>query len=431
VRGAFLYPPTETLRQAGYWSWPGATFNAEGREREYRATLGTIERELGIALRMDEAPLDGAESVARFIRSVAEEKPDGLLLIPFKKSHWTQVTTIVKETGLPTVILATLGILLVDHIRQLHRTPGVYLINSLDNLEAVACGLRMLRTGRRMRDSRILNIAGRAPREPAVPHLGTRIQTIPGERFIEEFNRVEATGDAKALAESYRAGAQAILQPSGADIQDAARTYFALKRVLAAEGANALMMDCLPGLSLPHRHPPPCMGFMSLRDEGIPAGCQSDLSATLTLMLVQELFGKPGFQQNASMETERNHYFGAHCTCPTRLGGPASDPEPYVLMSHAEAGWGCVPRVLWRPGQKVTMAQYVPGEAPRMLLYGGTVVGCPDIARTGGCRTNLELAIDGVPDACEVKGMHQVVFAGEHVRELRRFCQLFAIPVDA
>ncbi len=35
---------------------------------------------------------------------------------------------------------------------------------------------------------------------------------------------------------------------------------------------------------------------MSLRDEGIAAGCQADLSATLSLMLVQQLFGKPGFQ---------------------------------------------------------------------------------------------------------------------------------------
>jgi L-fucose isomerase-like protein len=110
------------------------------------------------------------------------------------------------------------------------------------------------------------------------------------------------------------------------------------------------MMDCLPGLRKPHKHPPPCMGFMCLRDEGIPAGCQADLNATLTLMLVQQLFGRPGFQQNSSMETENNHYFGAHCTCPSKLSGRDGPSQPYILMSHAEAGWGCVPRVLWPVG---------------------------------------------------------------------------------
>jgi hypothetical protein len=172
------------------------------------------------------------------------------------------------------------------------------------------------------------------------------------------------------------------------------------------------------------------MGFMSLRDEGIPAGCQADLSATLTLMLVQQLFDKPGFQQNASMETERNLYFGAHCTCPSKLAGASNPAEPYVLMSHAEAGWGCVPRVLWRAGQAVTLAQYLPGEKPAMHIYGGTVVGCPDIARTGGCRTNLEMAVDGVEDACDVKGMHQVIFYGDHAKGLRAFCRMFGIAVE-
>ena len=58
--------------------------------------------------------------------------------------------------------------------------------------------------------------------------------------------------------------------------------------IIEAEGADAIMMNCLPGLRKPHKHVPPCMGFMSLRDEGIPAGCQSDLNATLTMMLVQD-----------------------------------------------------------------------------------------------------------------------------------------------
>ena len=429
VMGAFVYPPTESLRKVGYYSWPGSSFNAEQRQRQYMEKIKRIERNLGIHIAMNEQALDGAESVTRFINEVKRSKPDGLLLIPFKKGHWPEVTRIVEETKIPTVVLATLGILLVDHIRQLHRKSGVYLINSLDNLRAVEEGLKMIQTARWMKDSRLVNIAGSQTRETTVPHLGTQVRTVPHTQFYEEFQRIESTNAVKQLANAYRSNAKEIVQPSKADILDAAKAYFALKRVIEMEHADALMMDCLPGLRRPHKHCPPCMGFMSLRDEGIAAGCQSDLNATLTLMLVQQLFDKPGFQQNASMETEKNHYFGAHCTCASKLSGPSGPSEPYILMSHAEAGWGCVPRVLWPVGQEVTMAQYLSGKTPRMHLYSGNVVSCPPIPATGGCRTNVEMTINEVDDVCDVKGMHQIIFYGNYAKQLRTFCQLYGIEV--
>ncbi|UCE48796.1 MAG: hypothetical protein JSW47_01350 [Phycisphaerales bacterium] len=429
VRGAFIYPPTESLRAVGYYSWPGSSFDAEGRQRQYMEQIKRIERNLGMHISMNEKLLDDPESVTRFINEVKQSKPDGLLLILFKKGHWGHVTRIVEETEIPTVVLATLGILLVDHIRQLHRRSGVYLINSLDNLDAVEEGMKMIKTARWMKDSRIANIGGSRTKEMIVPHLGTEVRTVPHTQFYEEFKRTEATGAVKELADAYLKNAKEVVQPTRADILDAAKAYFVLKRIIETEKADAVMMDCLPGLSRPHKHCPPCMGFMSLRDEGIAAGCQADLNATLTLMLVQQLFDKPGFQQNASMETEKNHYFGAHCTCASKLSGTTGPSEPYILMSHAEAGWGCVPRVLWPAGQEVTMAQYLSAETPRMHIYSGNVVDCPPIPATGGCRTNVEMTINEVDDVCDVKGMHQIIFYGNYTKQLRAFCQLYDIEV--
>jgi hypothetical protein len=427
VRGAFVYPPTESLREVGYYSWPGSTFDAEGRQRQYVKRIKNIERDLGMRISMDQTPLDETGSVTRFINEVKQSQPDGLLLIIFKKGHWGHVTRIIEETAIPTVVLATLGILLVDHINQLHRKPGSYLINSLDNLDAVEEGMKMIRTARWMKDARIVNIAGSRTGERTVADLGTQVRTVPHADFYEQFKRTEATGEVKELASAYLKNAKEVIQPTSADILDAAKTYFALKQIIETEKADALMMDCLPGLRRPHKHCPPCMGFMSLRDEGIAAGCQADLSATLTLMLAQQLFDRPGFQQNASMETEKNLYFGAHCTCASKLNGTNTPSEPYILMNHAEAGWGCVPRVLWRTGQEVTMAQYLSGETPRMYIYSGQVVGCPPIPATGGCRTNVEMTINEVDDVCDVKGMHQVIFYGNYARQLRTFCQLYGI----
>jgi len=429
VRGAFVYPPTESLRKVGYYSWPGSTFDAEGRQREYVNRIKAIEQNLGIRISMDEKPLDKTGDVRRFIREMKESKPDGLLLIPFKKGHWGHITRIIDETEIPAVVLATLGILLVDHINQLHRKQGVYLINALDDFDSVEYGMRMIKTARWMKESRIVNIVNADAGTTAVPHLETEVRTVPIETFYERFGRIRTTDAVKELANAYLANAKEVVEPSKADVVDAAKTYFVLKQIIEAEGGDAVMMDCLPGLQRPHKHPPPCMGFMSLRDEGIAAGCQSDLSATLTLMLVQQLFDRPGFQQNASMETEKNLYFGAHCTSASKMNGTNALSEPYTLRNHAEAGWGCVPRVLFAPGQAVTMAQYMPGEKPRMIIYSGEVVGCPSIPPTGGCRTNVEMTINEVDDVCDVKGMHQVIFYGDRARELRTFCQLYGIDV--
>ena len=429
VRGAFVYPPTESLRKVGYYSWPGSGFDAEGRQRQYTSRIGKIGRKLGMRISMNDRPLDDQASARRFINEVKLSKPDGLLLIPFKKGHWEHVTRIVEEVGIPTVILTTLGILLVGHINQLRQKSGVYLINSLDNLDAVEDGMKMIKTARWMSQSRIVNVAGSETKETTVPHLGTEVRTIPWARFFEEFSRTEATDAVKELAQAYLKNAREVVQPTEADILNAAKTYFVFKQIIKTEKADAIMMDCLPGLKKPRKHPPPCMGFMSLRDEGIAAGCQADLNATLTLMLVQQLFDKPGFQQNASMETEKNHYFGAHCTCASKLNGINAPAEPYILMSHCEAGWGCVPRVLWRAGREVTMAQYLSGKTPQMHIYSGKVVGCPGIPQTGGCRTNIEMTINEVDDVCDVKGMHQIIFYGNYARQLRIFCQLYGIKV--
>ena len=431
VRAAFIYPPTASLRKVGYYSWPGSTFDAEGRQRQYTLRLRAIERKLGMQISVEPKALDENESITNFINKIKTNPPDGLLLVPFKKGHFPHVTRIVQETNVPTVVLATLGVLLVGHVRELHRKPGVYMINSLDNLDAVEQGMSMIRTASWMKQSCILNIARTAAADRAVPHLGTKVRTVVNTGFIEEFQRTQATAEVKRLANAYRDNATKVVQPNEEDILDAARAYFALKRVVEAEKADAVMMDCLPGLKHPHQHVPPCMGFMSLRDEGIPAGCESDLDATLTMMLYQYLSDRPGFQHNPTVETEKNHYFCAHCTSASRMNGPDSKPEPYVLMNHAEAGWGCVPRVLFTPGRQVTIAKYLSvrsdSETPQMLVYSGELVGCPGVPQTGGCRTNAETTINELDDVADLKGHHLVMAYGEHATSLRRFCRLYGI----
>ncbi|NUM52165.1 MAG: hypothetical protein HUU46_00840 [Candidatus Hydrogenedentes bacterium] len=424
IKCAFVFPPTESLRQVGYYSWPGSGFDAEGRRRAYSARMTQLEQSLGIAISTYGAALDDEASAVAFAEEVRHSRPDGLLLILLKKGHWPRVKHIVETTNVPAVVYAPLGVLLVEHINEARQTAGLHLITS-EEFDSVEPGLRMVRAGAWMRQSRILNIDGAETKTEVVPHIGTEVLTIPHERFYAQYRETALDDATRALASAYSRGAKEIVEPNEQDVLDAAKCYFALRSLIDAEQVDAIMMNCLPGLQHPRKHVPPCMAFMSLRDQGFPAGCQSDLSATLTLLLVQYLFERPGFQQNASMDTAQNLYFGAHCTCPSHMNGPGARPEPYVLRSHAEAGWGCVPRVLLTKGQEATIAQYLTGDTPKMYVYTGSIVGCPE--SVGGCRTNVQMTINEVDDVRDVKGMHQIIFYGNCGRPLREFCRLHGI----
>jgi len=425
VRGAFLYPPSEKLRKPGaWWSWPGKDFDAEGRQKNYMDRLKSIEQNLGMRISMDDKPLDTEASVARFINDVKRSKPDGLLLVPFKGGHFVHINRILNEVKVPTVIFSSLG---VQHgsLKKYFRT-GIYMVSSLDNLDAVEYGMRMIKTARWMKESRIISLAGTVGREYVVPHIGTEVVVFPMKRFVDEIERTEITDAVRELARAYMKNAKKIVEPAKPEIINAARVHFANKRILEAEKGDAIMIDCLRrGLYMP------CMSFMSLRDEGIAAGCQNDLNATLTLMLVQHLFDRPGFSQNYSLETEKNHYFGAHCTCASKLFGTTKPAEPYLLRDYAHTNDPtCCPQVLWREGEAVTMAMYLKGQRPQMLVYSGNVVKSYDMPPVGGCRTNVEITINEVDDICDVKPVHhQAIFYGDYAKRLRSFCQLYGIEV--
>ena len=55
----------------------------------------------------------------------------------------------------------------------------------------------------------------------------------------------------KELAQQFTKQAVKIVQPTNEDILQAAKTYFVLKKILAEEQGDALMMNCLPGLAAP------------------------------------------------------------------------------------------------------------------------------------------------------------------------------------
>ncbi|HUT36337.1 MAG TPA: hypothetical protein VNE39_22815 [Planctomycetota bacterium] len=431
VRAAFVYPPSKSFadRPDGWWSWPGNNFDAEGRQKQFTAAFREMEKRLAVKVVVDDTSVGTAEQAQALAKELADKRPDGLLLVMFYNlslPHADIVLKAAEAAGVPAIFYIGLG---VKHgpVAQ-YRRPGLYFIQSLDNLDAIEYGLRMIATRKRAAQSLLLSITeAPEPREGTEEFLGTRVRVIPFARYAAEFKKVELGDEAKQLIARFTAGAKEQRGITQEALDNAARAHFALKKLLADEGADGLTMNCLRRGRLK-----PCMSFSQLNSQLIPAACENDLPAAYTYLLGHLLTGRPGFQHNPCYDTEANHYYGSHCTCPTKLYGPDGPDAPYLLRRFAHTNEGsCAIQVFWKEGDPVTMVRYYPGKPPALDVYAGKVVKSHAMPPAGGCTTNVEVEIADRADACEVKGHHNLLFCGDFARRFRLFAQLYRMRLAA
>ncbi len=428
VRAVFLYPPSQTFGGPdGWWSWPGNEFDAENRHKQYAAALGAAAEKMGIRIVCDGSAVSNAEDAQKVAREVQAARPDGLLLIMFYNRSLGDADLLLKtaeELDIPAVFFVGLG---VKHgsVAQ-YRRPGVYFIQSLDNLEAIQYGLRMIHARKRMSQACLLSITeAPEPREGTEAFFGTTVRVIPFARYAEEFHKVSIGEEGKALIASVTGGAKEIRGITQESLDNAARAHLALKKLLADEQADGVTMNCLRRGMLK-----PCISFATLNGQLIPAACENDLPAVYTQLLGQLLTGRPGFQHNPCYDTEKNHYYASHCTCATKLYGPDGAELPYLLRRFAHTNEGsCAIQVFWSPGDPVTMVRYYPGDPPSLDVYAGKVVASHPMPPAAGCTTNVEIELGDRDDACMVRGHHNLLFCGDYARQFRLFAQLYKMKL--
>lgn len=429
VRAFFVYPPSRTIANdpAGWWSWPGNEFDAEGRQKRYTLALAGMERKLGMRIEVAPDPVGSAEEAQRAAAAIRDAKPDGVLVVLFHNFALAHADALLKaaaEAAAPAVFFSGLG---VKHgpVTQ-YRRPGLYFIQSLDNLDAIEYGMRMIQTRKRLAQCRLLSVTDtKQPDEIVEPFLGIQVRTVAFSRYAAEFAKVPMGDQARQFIDGMLSGAREIRGVTREAMENAARAHLALKRLLTAEDADGVAMNCLRRGMLK-----PCMSFAALNSELIPAACENDLAAAYTQMLGQSLTGRPGFQHNPAYETERNHYYASHCTCSPKLRGPAGAALPYLLRRFAHTNEGsCAVQVFWNPGEAVTMTRYYPGQEPALDVYAGRVAVSHPMPPAAGCTTNVEIQITDRDDALAVRGHHNVLFCGDYARRLRLFAQLYGMKL--
>lgn len=409
-----------------YWlGWPGTSYDLEGHRKEYDRMFADAARRVGVALEQEPEPLESDEAVNAFARRLEAERPDAVVVSLQHMGVWHWADRISKA-GVPTVIFAPVGTAFTGHVLEISRRPGVHVVSSLET-SAVEQAFRMVRAKKQFEATRLLVVAGEERNETALERLGTKVRYIPRRTLHELFARMPETDEVRAIADEMRRGARRIVEPTGRDLLNAARAYTTAKRLLKDEDANGLTTDCLGMVAARVVPTPPCMAASLFQDSGVTYGCEADVFGAISLMLTSYLFDRPGFMNDPVPETVKNLLIAAHCVSGTRLNGFDKPREPYILRSHAESNIGVALQVLWRVGQPVTLVRFT--DPNQLILDTGTVVGNVNTPPAGGCRTSVEIKMDRVEDARDVLGFHQVVFYGDHRRDVEAFCQMYGIKV--
>jgi hypothetical protein len=265
-------------------------------------------------------------------------------------------------------------------------------------------------------------------KDEILPTVGTTMHHIPRERWAVEVDKAKASDEARAMAAYYTKEAQKIVEPTPQDILNSAINYFVAKRIMAAENCQGISLDCL-GLVRVHRTPcPPCIAWSRLLDEGGVGTCEADKMAGISQLMTAQLIGRPGFMQDPVPNTVNNTFMGAHCTCATKLAGFDKPHLPFILRNHDESGTGVSPQILWPEGAVVTVMKFTTPDSI-VLGTGRMVKNNQELPGMGGCRTSVELTIDGMADARDVQGFHQLIILGKHDGAFRAQAQLAGIKV--
>ena len=238
-------------------------------------------------------------------------------------------------------------------------------INVLERIETAIKQLQGTRLGIIGEPSDWL-ISSHADKAQVRKQLGIELVDIPIQALLEAIEKKDE-GAMDTLSE--RAEIQQALP-------GAQRIYETLKDIIGDYRLNGFTLRCFDLLTAVKNTG--CLALAKLNAEGYVAGCEGDVPAMLSMMIVRSLLGISGFQANpSSINPETGEMVFAHCTIPLDM------VEKYEYDTHFESGIGVGIRGFMKEGP-VTIFK-VSGDLSRHFVAEGHLVSNqskPDLCRT-------------------------------------------------
>ncbi len=387
-------------------------------------------------------------------KAIAQYKDaDGILAVQVSigTSHLLHVLC---DSGLPVM---TFHVPYSGHewhlVPDLQRAGRKIDLIATSRFQDVQAAIRPFRAIHRMKETKVLYVGGGHQPAPAYvaeakKRLGIEVVSIDHKRLVEAYDAMDAAA-VEAEANRWVQRAEKVKEPSREEIGKSARLCLAMQKVLAAEKAHAMTINCLGLFGAKGLPAYPCFGFVRLNDIGLVGVCEADLPSTFTQIIYQHMEGVPGFVTDPVFDTSNDTVIHAHCVAATKMDGPQGESAPYVIRTHLEDHKGAVLQTRMRVGQEITMAKLVSGDpkvtaarqhmlaasppecfgCDRMLVSTGRIVDVPDV--DSGCRTKIAVKVRDARKMLEgwSYGLHRVIFYGNHMADTRRLARFLDIDV--
>ena len=252
-------------------------------------------------------------------------------------------------------------------------------------------------------------IASGVDRDYLHQHYGIETIDINLQRLIDGIKTIPQT-EAEKVAQTILKRAKGVVEPSDADMLEAAKAYLAIKRICQEERLDAMTIRCFDIVKACGTTS--CLALALLNDEGIVAGCEGDMQTLMSMYLAKRICGETAFMANPSQLTDKTSML-AHCTIPLGMC------DEIRLRSHFESGIGAaVQGVL--PLMDYTLFKWGGEKLDRYFVTEAKAVETPYSDHF--CRTQITLNVNLKPYLLQHSiGNHHVIIRGRHAEEIRRF----------
>ncbi len=245
--------------------------------------------------------------------------------------------------------------------------------------------------------------------------LGLKLEIVGLEKLYDRFR---GTSPAKVDAVINSASRIAV-KPH--DIDKASRLYATLSAMIEERRWSALTVRCFDVIR--DLGVTPCLPLAILNSEGIVAGCEADIPATVTMLLLKLLSGRPVFMGNI-IKVESQYVWLAHCTVPLAM------TSSYSLVTHYETGQGVAIQGTLPVGLEVTLARY---DHNRRVVraFRGRIAKGNQFSRHA-CRTQVVVKVNGDPSIIvrDPIGNHYALVYGDVTRSLNFLAKLFDLAYE-
>ena len=231
--------------------------------------------------------------------------------------------------------------------------------------------------------------------------LGIELVEVPMDTVKDAITKAapsDAALPAKALEEAPEKVREAV--PGAMAIYNGLKTIVALKRL---DGFTLRCFDLLGTIGNTG-----CLALAKFNAEGIPAGCEGDIPALLSMTVAKVATGHTGFMANPSrIDPQTGRIVFAHCTIPFDI------IDDVALDTHFESGIGVGIRGHFPEGD-VTLLK-IAGDLSQAFIAEGQIV--RNLHEPDLCRSQVELLLDEPALAREYflkapVGNHHIIIPG-------------------